>query len=410
MNGDGGNAWRKEEIMDNAAQQGALAGVRILDFTQMMLGPLCTQNLADLGADVIKIERPGQGEWIRSMPILGELVGGDGAAFHAFNRNKRSVTVNLKVAEGREALLEMARSCDVVVENYRSGVMDRLGLGYEDFKAVNPMIIYASGNGWGTYSYLAKDNWPGQDLLVQAMSGIMFNTGKKSDAPTACGTAVADFAASQALAIGILGALIARDRQGVGQKLETNLYSATLAMMGQENFAVLNQDVTLERSDAGIASAWNDAPYGNYPTKDGWVCIAMVALDTLGSLIGSEDLGKMDPWDERNEAKELIESLTINKTTDEWMEIFRANDVWAAPVRTVAEAMQELVDLESGRLVTLDHPVAGKVTAIGNPITMYGTPAIARSAAPTVGQHTEEVISEMLGTEALEKLQKAGAL
>ena len=396
--------------MENGKPLEALSGIRILDFTQMMLGPLCTQNLADLGADVIKVERPGQGEWIRSMPILGELVGGDGAAFHAFNRNKRSITVNLKAEEGKAALLEMAKNCDVVVENYRSGVMDRLGLGYEDFKAVNPKIIYASGNGWGTYSYLAKDNWPGQDLLVQAMSGIMFNTGKKSDAPTACGTAVADFAASQALAIGILGALLARNTHGVGQKLETNLYSATLAMMGQENFAVLNQDIALERSEAGIASAWNDAPYGSYPTKDGWVCIAMVALDKLGELIGSDALGKMDPWEERNEAKKLIESLTVNKTTAEWMEIFRANDVWAAPIRNASEAMQELVELDSGRLVTLQHPVAGEVKAIGNPITLYGTPVQTKAAAPTVGQHTEEVLTEMLGKEAFEQLQRVGAL
>ncbi|MFS8184423.1 CaiB/BaiF CoA transferase family protein [Pseudovibrio denitrificans] len=396
--------------MSTAKQVGALEGIRVLDFTQMMLGPLCTQNLADLGADVIKVERPGKGEWIRSMPILGELVGGDGAAFHAFNRNKRSITVNLKAEEGRAALLEMAKNCDVVVENYRSGVMDRLGLGYEDFKKVNPKIIYASGNGWGTYSYLAKDNWPGQDLLIQAMSGIMFNTGKKSDAPTACGTAVADFAASQALAIGILGAIIARNTHGVGQKLETNLYSATLAMMGQENFAVLNQDIALERSEAGIASAWNDAPYGSYPTKDGWVCIAMCPLDKLGDILGSEELGKLDSWEERNEAKRLIEFLTVAKTTEEWMKQFREQDVWAAPIRNAHEAMQELVDLDSGRLVTMQHPVAGEVKAVGNPITLYGTPVQTKSAAPTVGQHTEEVITEMLGEDTYRKLSEAGAL
>lgn len=388
----------------------ALSGIRVLDFTQMMLGPLCTQNLADLGAEVIKVERPGQGEWIRSMPILGEFVGGDGAAFHAFNRNKRSITVNLKSKEGREALLEMAKNCDVVVENYRSGVMERLGLGYEDFKKVNPKIIYASGNGWGTYSYLAKDNWPGQDLLIQAMSGIMFNTGKKSDAPTACGTAVADFAASQALAIGILGALIARNTHGVGQKLETNLYSATLAMMGQENFAVLNQDIKLERSEAGIASAWNDAPYGSYPTKNGWICIAMCPLDKLGKIMNSEALAKLDSWNERNEAKRLIETLTVTMTTEEWMATFREFDVWAAPIRTAAEAMQELVDLDSSRLVTMQHAIAGEVKAVGNPITMYGTPVQTKSAAPTVGQHTEEVITEILGKEAYKQLSESGAI
>ena len=186
----------------------ALEGIRVLDFTQMMLGPLCTQMLADMGADVLKIERPGKGEWMRSMPMIGELVGGDSAAFHAFNRNKRSVTVDLKSPEGREALLEMSKHCDVITENFRSGVMDRLGLGYDDFKAANPRIIYASGSGWGSDSYLAKRGMPGQDLLVQAMSGVMMNTGRRDDPPTNCGTPIADFAASQALAIGILGAIL----------------------------------------------------------------------------------------------------------------------------------------------------------------------------------------------------------
>ena len=193
----------------------ALEGIRILDFTQMMLGPLCTQTLADMGADVLKIERPGKGEWMRSMPMIGEFVGGNSAAFLSFNRNKRSIAVDLKSLEGRQALLDLAKDCDVVTENFRSGVMDRLGLGYEDFKTANPKIIYASGSGWGADSYMAEKGMPGQDLLIQAMSGVMFNTGRRDDPPTACGTPIADFAASQALAIGILGALL----QGIAMVL-----------------------------------------------------------------------------------------------------------------------------------------------------------------------------------------------
>ena len=388
----------------------ALEGIRVLDFTQMMLGPLCTQTLADLGADILKIERPGKGEWMRSMPMIGQFVGGDSAAFLSFNRNKRSVTVDMKHPDGVKLLLEMAADCHVVVENFRTGVMDRLGLGYEDFKAVNPKIIYASGSGWGSESYMAKKGVPGQDLLIQAMSGVMFNTGRAGDPPTACGTPVADFAASQALATGILGALLARDKHGIGQKVETNLYSATLNLMGQENFAVLNQDISLERSKAGVASCWNDAPYGPHPTSDGWVAIAMCPLSKLGSLLGDEGLAQMDPWADRDAVKLRIDDSTRQKTTEEIMTIFESADVWAAPIRTSAQAMEELEQVESHRLVEMDHARAGKIKAIANPINMSETPVSLRYVPPEVGEHTDEVITEMFGSDTLAELRAKGVV
>ena len=396
--------------MNAISARGALEGIRVLDFTQMMLGPLCTQTLADMGADVLKIERPGKGEWMRSMPMIGQFVGGDSAAFHAFNRNKRSVTMNLKSEEGRRALLDMARKCDVIVENFRTGVMDRLGLGYEDFKAANPKIIYASGSGWGAGSAMAKKGMPGQDLLVQAMSGVMYNTGRADDPPTACGTPIADFAASQALAIGILGALLARDRHGVGQRVETNLYSATLNLMAQENFAVLNQGIELERSEAGVASCWNDAPYGAHPTADGWVAIAMCPLEKLAGLLDDPGLADMDPWAERDETKLRIDEGTREKTTAELMAIFEAADVWAAPIRDSRQAMDELVALDSPRLVEMDHPRAGTIRAIANPITMSETPAALHRVPPQIGEHTDEVLDDLLGKERREALERSGAL
>ena len=392
------------------AQRCALEGIRILDFTQMMLGPLCTQMLADLGADVIKVERPRTGDWIRSMPMLGGLVGGDSAAFHSFNRNKRSLAIDLKSKAGREALLKIATHCDVVAENFRTGVMDRLGLGYEDFRAVNPKIIYASGSGWGAGSSLARQGWPGQDLLVQAMSGIMFNTGRAKDPPTPCGTPVADYAASQSLAIGILSAIVARDRHGVGQKVETNLFSSLLLAMAQENFAVLNQGADLERSEAGIASCWNDAPYGAYQTSDGWIAIAMCPLDKLGSLIGAENLGVLDAWTERETAQRAIAERISTRTTADWMQAFKEADVWAAPIRRSREVMEELVSEDSERLVILDHPKAGRIRAIGSPIVLSGTPAVPVRAAPLVGEHNREVLEAHLDPEEIAALEDEGAI
>ena len=396
--------------MQQLQPDGALSGVRILDFSQMMLGPLCTQTLADLGADVIKVERPVTGDWMRRMPMIGEFVGGDSAAFHAFNRNKRSIGVDLKNPEGRRALLRLAESFDVVVENFRSGVMDRLGLGYEDFREVNPRIIYASGSGWGSGSNLAKEGWPGQDLLVQAMSGVMFNTGRASEPPTACGTPVADFAASQSLTIGILAALVARDRRGTGQRVEANLFSSLLSVMGQELFAVLNQDIRLRRSEAGVASCWNDTPYGSFPTSDGWIVIAMCGLEQLGSLIGDPELGALDSWRDRDEAHRRISARTPLRDSAEWISILHEARIWAAPVRTAQETADELVEQESGRLVSLDHPVAGKVMAVACPVELSETPARVSRAAPQVGEHTQEILRDFLDEDSIASLEQSKAI
>lgn len=376
----------------------------------MMLGPLCTQTLADLGADVIKVERPGKGEWMRGMPMIGEFVGGESAAFHAFNRNKRAITADLKHPKARQALLDLAKDCDVITENFRAGVMDRLGLGYEDFKAVKPDIIYASGSGWGQRTEMAKQNRPGQDLLIQAMCGLMFNTGRATDPPTAAGTPVADFAAAQAMVSGILAALIARDKHGMGQRVEVDLYSATLNLQAQENFAVLNQGIDLKRSAAGVASCWNDAPYGTYPSSDGWMAIAMCPLDKLGGLIGDADLASLDPWIERDEVKRRIETQTRRQTTAAWMAMFEAADVWSAPVRTSREAMDELVEMGSDRLITLDHPKGGPLKMIACPITLSETPAVAKNAAPLVGEHTDEVLTDHLGADRVAGLRNDGAI
>ncbi len=388
----------------------ALDGIRVLDFTQMMLGPLCTQTLADLGAYVVKVERPGAGEWMRRMPMLGEFVGKDSAAFHSFNRNKRSLAVDLKHPDGRALLLELVADFDVVTENFRAGVMDRLGLGYEDFKAAKPDIIYASGSGWGQRSELAKQNWPGQDLLIQAMSGVMYNTGKSTDEPTACGTPIADFAASQAMVSGVLAALIARDRHGIGQRVEVDLYSATLNLMAQENFAVLNQDLELQRSEAGIATPWNDAPYGPHPTKDGYVAIAMCPLDKLANLLGDPEIKKLHGFKDRDALKRRIDGRTVQKTSSELLECLKAGDVWCAPVRTSRQAMDELVAMKSDLLVELDHPEAGVVKAIACPITLSETAVGEARPAPRVGEHTNAILDDMIGQDRRRQLQESGAV
>lgn len=208
------------------------------------------------------------------------------------------------------------------------------------------------------------------------------------------------------MAIGILSALIARDRHGIGQRVEVDLYSSTLNAMSQENFVVLNQGVDLERAESGTSTAWNDAPYGVYPTKDGWIAIAMCPLPTIAPLVEAPEVVDWDPWTERDRVKWRIEEGTRARTTDDWMTIFGEADIWASPVRTSRQAMNELVDSNSDLLVRFEYPGAGELKAIACPIKLSETPADLRYPSPTIGQHTDQILTEILSrnpaTEAAE--------
>jgi len=369
----------------------ALDGIRILDFSQMMMGPLCTQMLGDLGADVVKIEKAGGGDWMRSMPMYGELVGGASCAFHAFNRNKRSLGLDLKNPQDRAIVERLVPHFDVVVENFRPGVMDRLGLGYEDLRKIKPDIIYASGSGWGEDTPAGHAGRPGQDLLAQAAAGVMMNTGRRSDPPTACGTPVADYAASQSLAIGILSAVIARDRHGIGQKVSVDLFSSLLSAMGQESAVVLKQDVDLLRSEAGVSTCWNDAPYGVYPTADGWVTIAMCDMAVLGELIGDQGIAAVDSFENRDAVKRRIEACTMTFTTADLMERLVAADIWATPVRSSRETLDELVETGSDRIVTFTYG-GETLRAVACPVRLSAFPAEVRYPPPAVDEHRAELL------------------
>jgi crotonobetainyl-CoA:carnitine CoA-transferase CaiB-like acyl-CoA transferase len=224
----------------------ALDGVRVLDFSQMMMGPWGTQFLGDMGADVIKIERPKVGEWERSLTMMGQLLGGESACFYAMNRNKKSVTVNLKDPRGKEIIYKLAATCDLVVENYRPGVLERLGLGYEDLKAVNPGIVYVSGSGYGADGPYRER--PGQDLLIQSLSGIASNGGRYDDPPTPAGTSIVDASTALLLAFSAVTGLFHKYRTGQGQHINVSLFNTAIALQCQELAAFMNQPQRWERS------------------------------------------------------------------------------------------------------------------------------------------------------------------
>jgi crotonobetainyl-CoA:carnitine CoA-transferase CaiB-like acyl-CoA transferase len=389
---------------------GALDGIRVLDFTQMMLGPFATQILADLGADVIKVERPQLGEWERGLEFAGRLIGTDSAAFVAMNRNKRSVALDLKGKGARDALLRLAATCDVVVENFRPGVMERLGLGYEDFRAVRPDIIYCSGSGWGQRTKYALENRPGQDLLIQAATGLALNTGAAGDPPTAAGTSICDATGALTLANGILAALLARYRHGVGQRVEVDLFHATMAILTQEISAMVNLGLDFTRSEAGIAQPWLSAPFGIYRTADGWIAIAMGSLSAVADVFDAPDVAAMDPWSDRDAVKRRLDELTPARTTEEWLRPLLAAGLWAAPVRTMKEAAEELAADGSPLIVDVEHTSGRPLQLVGCPITLSETPWRQRLRPPAVGEHTREVLIEVLSEEALRELEEAGAL
>ena len=389
---------------------GALDGIRVLDFTQMMLGPFATQVLADLGADVIKVERPQVGEWERGLEFAGRLIGTDSAAFVAMNRNKRSVAIDLKGKGARDALLRLAATCDVVVENFRPGVMERLGLGYEDFRAVRPDIIYCSGSGWGQRTKYAQENRPGQDLLIQAATGLALNTGAAGDPPTAAGTSICDATGALTLANGILAALLARYRHGVGQRVEVDLFHATMAILTQEISAMVNLGLDFSRSEAGIAQPWLSAPFGIYRTADGWIAIAMGSLSAVAEVFDAPDVAAMDSWTDRDAIKRRLDALTPARPTEGWLQPLLAAGLWAAPVRTMKEAAEELAADGSPLIVDVEHTSGRPLQLVGCPITLSETPWRQRLRPPAVGEHTREVLTEVLSEEALRDLEEAGAL
>ena len=373
----------------------ALDGIRVLDFTQMMLGPFATQVLADLGADVIKIEKP-EGEWERGLAMMGGYVGEQSEAFLAMNRNKRSVALDLKKPEAQDALRRLAATCDVVVENFRPGVMDRLGLGYDNLRAVNENIIYCSGTGWGRDTRYAKQNRPGQDLLIQSMAGLSAAGGRRADPPTPAGTAIVDHATALTLVNGVLAALLARARHGIGQRVDVDLYSTAISMQCQEISAFVNQGVDYERSEAGIGQAWLSAPFGTYQTSDGWIAIGMADLEIIAKVSGLPELASLNAWKDRDEAKRMLEGETLQGTSEEWVGRLLDAGVWAAKVRTTREAVDELRADGSDLLVTCDGPDGEPIELIGSAIRMSETPWQQRLAPPGVGEHSAEVLAEVL--------------
>jgi crotonobetainyl-CoA:carnitine CoA-transferase CaiB-like acyl-CoA transferase len=375
----------------------ALEGIRVLDFTQMMMGPWATQFLGDMGAEVIKIERPGAGEWERGLRSSGDLLDGQSPFFLAMNRNKKSVSLNLKDAKAREVVLRLARDADLVVENFRPGVMDRLGIGYEDLRAVNASIVFVSGSGFGqTGPYVDR---PGQDLLIQAMSGLAAYGGRADDPPMPAGSSIVDASTALLLAFSSMVGLVHKLRTGQGQRIDVSLFDTAIALQCQEIAAFLNMERGFERSRAGIGGAWLSAPFGIYRTADGHLALAMASLSVIGELLEEPRLAAFDDprraYDDRDDAYELVQARLLERPTVAWLDLLATKDVWCAPVQTFDDVVDDPQVAHNDLLTTVEHPNGGELRVVGVPVRFSATPGSIRSGPPSVGQHTDEVLASL---------------
>ena len=376
----------------------ALEGVTILDFSHLLQGPFATQLLADMGANVIKIERAGSGDMFRSMTFFAKWVGGsESPNFLAWNRNKRSIALNLKSSKVHAVIMEMARKADVVVQNFRPGVLAKLGYGYEDFKAVNPRIIYCSGSGYGESGpYVDR---PGQDMLIQGLAGLSSNTGRGDGPPIPAGAGLADQIGAMNMVYGILSALYYREKTGKGQKIEVNLLAGMLAHLGQEYVGVLNLGEDFVRPRSGIGHPGMQAPFGIYETSDGgYVSIAMSPFKTLYETLNAPGLAVYDDLDtlfkKRDEVWEKVNAETRKYTRDDLLARLLAADIWCAGVNDIREASEDPQVKFMGMLTSYEHPRAGTVRVVAPAVKMSETPATIERPAPLVGQHGREVLAE----------------
>src|ERR687890_2268475 len=388
-----------------------LEGVRVLSFTHYLQGPSATQILGDLGADVIKIENP-KGAFEREWSGAEAFVNGESVFYMLAGRNQRNLSVDLRSEEGKEIVQRLIPDADVIVENFKPGAMERLGFGYGEVREVNPEIIYCSLTGFGpTGPYRGR---PGQDMLIQALSGLAMQNGGKDDPPTPVGMAVVDQHAAVLGALGILAALYERVSTGRGKKVDSNLLSAALDLQIEPFNYYLNGAQLYERSASGISSRFHQSPYDIFETADGYICLSLTTTETLAEALDDDSFRSYtseDQFRKREEINSRIAEHLREETTDHWYEIFDEAGVWYAPVNDYADIEDDPQLEANGSILTFEHPRAGTVRLLSHPIRYdEETPAL-RRIPPRLGEHTEEVLSEAgYGAEAISNLVEAGVV
>ena len=403
---------------------GALSHIRVLDLSRVLAGPWCAQNLADLGADVIKVERPGAGDDTRHWgpPFVKDSQGNDTAEtayFICINRNKRSITVDISKPEGQEIIRELAKESDVVIENYKVGDLAKYGLDYESLKKVKSDLIYCSITGFGQNGPYAHR--PGYDFIIQGMGGFMSVTGEADDfegaSPQKAGVAIADIFTGMYASTAILAAVVHRDKTGQGQYIDMALLDTQIAVMANVSSAYLCSDKVPRR--------WGNAspiivPYQTFPTSDGWIIVAVGNDGQFKHFVtagGEAHLAENPLYinnplrvENRKSLISLLEIMTRRKTKAQWISLLEAANVPCGPINNFEEVFDNEQVKARGVQIEVPHPTAGVMKLVASPMRLSETPVEVRMAPPTLGQHTEEILRERLNLspQAINELQTKG--
>jgi formyl-CoA transferase len=403
---------------------GALSHIRVLDLSRVLAGPWCAQNLADLGADVIKVERPGAGDDTRHWgpPFVKDAQGNDTAEtayFICINRNKRSITVDISKPEGQEIIRELAKESDVVIENYKVGDLAKYGLDYESLKKVKSDLIYCSITGFGQNGPYAHR--PGYDFIIQGMGGFMSVTGEADDfegaSPQKAGVAIADIFTGMYASTAILAAVVHRDKTGQGQYIDMALLDTQIAVMANVSSAYLCSDKVPRR--------WGNAspiivPYQTFPTSDGWIIVAVGNDGQFKHFVtagGEAHLAENPLYinnplrvENRKSLIPLLEIMTRRKTKAQWISLLEAANVPCGPINNFEEVFDNEQVKARGVQIEVPHPTAGVMKLVASPMRLSETPVEVRMAPPTLGQHTEEILRERLNLspQAINELQTKG--
>ncbi|MAY85994.1 MAG: CoA transferase [Pseudooceanicola sp.] len=372
---------------------GILTGYTVLDCSIAMAGPFAAQRLGDLGADVIKVE-PVAGEWQRHAPAGGITGNKINVSFLSLNRNKRSLAVDLKSEAGRAIIRRLVAKADVFIQNYRAGVAGRLGVDYDTLAAINPGLIYVSMTGYGEDGPHAQR--PGQDLLLQAMSGAMMSTGRKGEPPQAAGQYLVDAVTAYTAFEGALAALLHRERTGEGQKVEVNMLDAITTLQMQELSVFTVGHKPQERSAEPHAHVYIRAPYGTFATQDGYIALAMPNFPGLARALEAPALAELDEvragWDDRDATFAAVREAIARFTSADCLSRLAAEGIWAGPVYGYADLVADPQIAHNGTFIEYDHPTEGHVKTPGFPIRFSRSPSELRRGAPLTGEHTDDIL------------------
>ncbi|MBI3968662.1 MAG: CoA transferase [Chloroflexi bacterium] len=402
-------------MTENVNQAPPLAGIRVVDLTHFQAGPMAAMMLADMGAEIVKIEPPGKGDNYRR--IGNTYVGGENTYFLSVNRNKQSVTVNLRTDEGRQIVRDLAKTADVFMENFRPGVVRDLGLDYERIRELNPRIVYCSVSAFGQSGPLSDK--PGIDPIMQGIGGIMSITGFQDRPPAMVGAPVADTTGAILAAYGVTLALLARMRDGEGQKIEVSLLDGVLTLLTPREGLYFGAGIVPQRWGSAHAQ---HVPHQAFPTADGYINVDVLHDEDWHSLcraLEQEDLALDERYsskaarvERRDELVAKLEAVFRTRTSAEWLERLAAADVISGPIHTLDQILEHPQVQHNEMVVSLPHPTVGEVRMLGVPVKLARTPAQVRTAPPLLGQHTDDVLARELGltTEQIEGLRSRGII